>query len=68
MRPERAERPCRLDWCHREAMRNSLLCPEHTTDDWMGRLPAWRRRVIDPEGEGATRGGLARDESGRQAA
>jgi hypothetical protein len=57
-----------MTWCNAPAMRDAATCPTHTTDDWMGRLPAWRRRAIDPAAEGATLGISGKDLTGARAA
>ncbi len=49
-----AERPCRLSWCHRPAMRDGLLCRDHCSDDYMGRLPEWRKRLTAKDFTGST--------------
>lgn len=54
VRPDTREvRVCTLAWCHDEAMRDALLCRRHVTDDYMGRLPAWRKRLTARDETGA---------------
>jgi hypothetical protein len=38
----RGLRTCCLDFCNRAAQRDGLYCPEHLTDFWARREPAWR--------------------------
>lgn len=60
-------RLCKEPGCRRERAKDAAYCREHLTDAWMNRLPAWLRRVEDPEAEGATMGLRGKDYTGSAA-
>lgn len=74
---------CNVRGCDRDRARDAQVCLDHLNDLWANRLerqgdgtfvlvglllPSWRRRIVDPEGQGATLGLNGKDLTGWVAA